>query len=201
MHHIDRATPWEEIWQAMETLVAQGKVIYVGCRNFAGWHIAQANETARRRHFLGLVSEQSLYNLIDRTVELEVLPACKAYGARRHPVEPARRRPARRRPRRRRRTAGARATAADGGSSSSATQLEAYEKLCAELGEPPGRRRARVAAREPGRHRADHRPAHDGAARRRAAQRSTSSSTRRCSNELDEIFPGPGGAAPEAYAW
>ena len=80
MHHIDRATPWEEIWQAMEKLVEQGKVIYVGSSNFAGWQIAQANEVAKSRHFLGLVSEQSLYNLAARTVELEVLPACRAYG-------------------------------------------------------------------------------------------------------------------------
>ena len=63
MHHIDRTAPWDEIWQAMETLVAQGKVIYVGSSNFAGWHIAQANEAAKHRNFLGLVSEQSLYNL------------------------------------------------------------------------------------------------------------------------------------------
>ena len=80
MHHVDRDAPWDEIWQAMETLVAQGKVLYVGSSNFAGWHIAQANEAAKSRHFLGLVSEQSLYNLIDRTVELEVVPACEAYG-------------------------------------------------------------------------------------------------------------------------
>ena len=80
MHHIDRGTPWEEIWQAMETLVRQGKVLYVGSSNFAGWHIAQANEAARDRHFMGLVSEQSLYNLLTRTVELEVIPACQAYG-------------------------------------------------------------------------------------------------------------------------
>ncbi|MFE4395348.1 MULTISPECIES: aldo/keto reductase [Streptomycetaceae] len=80
MHHIDRATPWEEIWQAMEVLVAQGKVVYVGSSNFAGWHIAQAQETARARHFLGLVSEQSLYNLLDRAVELEVVPALQHYG-------------------------------------------------------------------------------------------------------------------------
>src|SRR5436305_437495 len=80
MHHIDRQTPWEEIWQAMEQLVREGKVIYVGSSNFAGWHIARANETARNRHFLGLVSEQSLYNLNARTAELEVLPACQAYG-------------------------------------------------------------------------------------------------------------------------
>src|SRR3954468_18498649 len=47
MHHVAREAPWEEIWQAMETLVAQGKVIYVGSSNFAGWHIAQANERAK----------------------------------------------------------------------------------------------------------------------------------------------------------
>jgi aryl-alcohol dehydrogenase-like predicted oxidoreductase len=80
MHHIDRNTPWEEIWQAMDVLVQQGKVIYAGSSNFAGWHIARAQETAREAHFLGLVSEQCLYNLKDRMVELEVLPACKAYG-------------------------------------------------------------------------------------------------------------------------
>src|SRR5919109_1921105 len=80
MHHVDRDTPWDEIWQAMELLVEQGKVIYVGSSNFAGWHIASANEAAARRRFLGLVSEQSLYNLAAHTVELEVLPACEAYG-------------------------------------------------------------------------------------------------------------------------
>src|SRR5947199_5583334 len=77
MHHIDRSTPWEEIWQAMEVLVQQGKVLYVGSSNFAGWHIAKANEIARSRHFMGLVSEQSLYNLNARTVELEVIPVCE----------------------------------------------------------------------------------------------------------------------------
>ncbi|HEY8665593.1 MAG TPA: aldo/keto reductase [Tepidisphaeraceae bacterium] len=80
MHHIDRETPWEEVWQAMELLVQQGKVLYVGSSNFAGWNIAQANEAARRRHFLGLVSEQSKYSLMDRMLELEVIPACREYG-------------------------------------------------------------------------------------------------------------------------
>src|SRR5215211_4106008 len=79
-HHVDRNTPWEEIWQACETLVAQGKVIYVGSSNFAGWHIAQAQYAAKERNFLGLVSEQSIYNLARREVELEVLPACRHYG-------------------------------------------------------------------------------------------------------------------------
>jgi aryl-alcohol dehydrogenase-like predicted oxidoreductase len=80
MHHIDRGTPWDEIWQAMEILVQQGKVLYTGSSNFAGWHIAQACDAARARGYLGLVSEQSLYNLVTRWVELEVLPAARAYG-------------------------------------------------------------------------------------------------------------------------
>ncbi len=80
MHHIDRATPWDEIWEAMEVLRQQGKVIYVGSSNFAGWHLVQGQEAATRRGQLGLVSEQSIYNLVERTVELEVLPAAQAYG-------------------------------------------------------------------------------------------------------------------------
>ncbi len=80
MHHIDRETPWEEIWEAMEILVRQGKVIYVGSSNFAAWNLAQAQGVAAARHFLGLVSEQSLYNLKDRKIELEVIPACRALG-------------------------------------------------------------------------------------------------------------------------
>src|SRR5580658_847788 len=80
MHHIDRDTPWYEIWQAMEVLVAQGKILYVGSSNFAAWNIVQSIEVARQRHLLGLVSEQSHYNLATRTPELEVVPACQAYG-------------------------------------------------------------------------------------------------------------------------
>ncbi|MGH3648214.1 MAG: aldo/keto reductase [Micromonosporaceae bacterium] len=80
MHHVDRGAPWEEIWQAMETLVAQGKVRYVGSSNFAGWHLALANEAAKRRNFLGLVSEQCIYNLLTRWPELDVIPAAEHYG-------------------------------------------------------------------------------------------------------------------------
>src|SRR5439155_13985371 len=80
MHHIDRRTPWEEIWQAMEQLVREGKVLYVGSSNFAGWDIATAQCAAATRHFLGLVAEQSLYNLNARTIEPEVIPACQQYG-------------------------------------------------------------------------------------------------------------------------
>ena len=80
MHHVDRDTPWEEIWEAMEVLRTQGKILYVGSSNFAGWHIAQAQEAAKARHFLGLVSEQSKYNLVTRDIEREVLPAAREYG-------------------------------------------------------------------------------------------------------------------------
>jgi len=69
MHHVDRDTPQDEIWQAMEVLIQQGKVLYVGSSNFAGWHIAQAIETARARNLLGLVSEQSKYSLMTRQIE------------------------------------------------------------------------------------------------------------------------------------
>ena len=80
MHHVFRAAPWEEIWQAFEVLVQQGKILYAGSSNFGGYHIAKANEAAKARHFMGLVCEQSLYNLNARTVEMEVVPACEDYG-------------------------------------------------------------------------------------------------------------------------
>ena len=80
MHHINRDTPWEEVYQAIDVLVKQGKVIYAGSSNFAGWHIAQASEAAKRLNVLGIVSEQSKYSLISRNIELEVLPACRHYG-------------------------------------------------------------------------------------------------------------------------
>jgi aryl-alcohol dehydrogenase-like predicted oxidoreductase len=79
-HHVDRQTPWDEIWQAMETAVAQGKILYAGSSNFAGWHIATAQAEAHRRNFTGLVSEQSIYNLLTRDVELEVIPAVQSNG-------------------------------------------------------------------------------------------------------------------------
>ena len=80
MHHVDRATPWDEIWEAMSVLRQQGKIIYVGSSNFAGWHLAKAQESAHRQHVTGLVSEQSIYNLFMRQVELEVIPAAQQYG-------------------------------------------------------------------------------------------------------------------------
>ncbi|MEE1755700.1 aldo/keto reductase [Streptomyces sp. SP18CS02] len=79
-HHIDRRTPFEEIWQAVDVLIQQGKILYAGSSNFPGYKIAQANETAARRGSLGLVSEQCLYNLAERRAEMEVIPAAQEYG-------------------------------------------------------------------------------------------------------------------------
>ena len=137
MHHVDRATPWEEIWEAMAVLRAQGKIIYAGSSNFAGWHIAQAQEAARRHGSFGLVSEQSLYNLAVRTVELEVLPACQGYGLGVLPWSPLhggllagilRKQGGAGR------SGGGRAAEALAGLR---PQVEAYEAFCAELGEDP----------------------------------------------------------------
>ena len=80
MHHVDRHTPWDEIWEAMNVLRTQGKILYVGSSNFAGWHLAQAQEAALARSMLGIVSEQSIYNLVTRDIEREMIPACQAYG-------------------------------------------------------------------------------------------------------------------------
>jgi aryl-alcohol dehydrogenase-like predicted oxidoreductase len=199
MHHVDRATPWDEIWQAMETLVAQGKVVYVGSSNFAGWHIAAANEAAKSRHFLGLTSEQSLYNLVERSVELEVGPACTAYGLGLIPWSPLMRGL----------LGGILRKATEGRSASERTQellaehrpkIEAYEAFCDELGEDP----ANVALSW-----LLHQPAVtapiigprtigqlDGAIKALDVKLDEKALAR-----LDEIWPGPGGEAPEAYAW
>jgi NDP-hexose C3-ketoreductase / dTDP-4-oxo-2-deoxy-alpha-D-pentos-2-ene 2,3-reductase len=80
MHHVDRRTPWDEIWEAMSVLRSQGKIVYVGSSNFAGWQIATAQGVARECHFPGLVSEQSIYNLLTRDIEREVIPAAQHHG-------------------------------------------------------------------------------------------------------------------------
>ena len=162
-------TPWEEIWQACEILVAQGKVLYVGSSNFAGWHIAAANEAAARRQLPGLVSEQSLYNLLTRHVELEVLPAAQDYGLGIIPWSPLHGG-----------LLGGVLEKTEGGRRSEQRNqervekhrpaLEQYEALCGELGEQPADVGLAWLLHQPGRHRADRRPAHDGAARGRAAR-------------------------------
>ncbi len=199
MHHIDRATPWEEIWQALDVLVQQGKVLYVGSSNFAGWHIAQANEIARRRNFMGLVSEQSLYNLTARTIELEVIPACQNYGLGLIPWSPLgggilggalQKFNEGRRAEEQRLQAIAKYR----------PQLEQYEALCATLGEQPADVALAWLLNNPvvtapiiG-----PRTAAQFTGSLRALEIKLDAATLK---RLDEIFPGPGGAAPEAYAW
>ena len=137
MHHVDRDTPWDEIWQAMEVLVAQGKILYVGSSNFAGWHIAQANGAAAAHGLLGLVSEQSLYNLMTREIELEVLPAARAYGVGVIPWSPLEGGllggALKQEQEGRRRLAGR----AQESLRAHRDQIEAYEALCDSLGEKP----------------------------------------------------------------
>jgi aryl-alcohol dehydrogenase-like predicted oxidoreductase len=127
MHHIDRATPWEEVWEAMELLRAQGKILYVGSSNFAGWHIAKAQSVAAERHFLGLVCEQSIYNLLARKVELEVLPAAVDYGLGVIPWSPLQGG-----------LLGGYAGQVAGALERHRPQLEKYEDLCEEIGQEPG---------------------------------------------------------------
>jgi aryl-alcohol dehydrogenase-like predicted oxidoreductase len=199
MHHIDRNTPWEEVWQAMEQLVQEGKVLYVGSSNFAGWHIAQAQCAARDRNFMGLVSEQSLYNLNARTVELEVIPACKEYGLGLIPWSPLAGGL----------LAGALEKEHEGRRASERvqekikehrSQLEEYEALCASLGEKP----AEVALAW-----LLHQPVVTAPIIGPRTMEQLEDSARALEIELDEetlermdeIFPGPGGPAPEAYAW
>jgi len=199
MHHVDRDTPWEEIWQAMEQLVREGKILYVGSSNFAGWHVAQAQELARSRRFFGLVSEQSLYNLNERTIELEVIPACEAYGIGLLPWSPLARgllagalQPA---------TIGRRA---DEDLKKRVEQfrprLEAYNALCMQLGE----RTADVALAWLLHQKAVTAPIIGPRTMEQlnGSMRALSLTLSRDTlNRLDEIFPGPGGSAPEAYAW
>lgn len=197
-HHIDRNTPFDEFWEAMEVLRQQGKIIYVGSSNFAGWHIAKAQETAARRGFFGLVSEQSHYNLLVRAPELEVIPACEDYGLGVIPWSPLAGG-----------LLGGILRKIDKGRSATeqmAEQLEKhrdkivqYEGFCDELGEDPANvglawllHRKTVTAPIIGPRTADQL---DGTLRALEIKLDDKALTR-----LDEIFPGHK-TAPEDYAW
>ncbi len=199
MHHVDRDTPFDEIWQAMETLVQQGKVVYCGSSNFAGWHIARAQEIAKKRNFMGLVSEQSLYNLNARMVELEVVPACQEYGLGIIPWSPLSGGL----------LGGVLEKAAAGRRASENMQknieqnrpkIEAYENLCREWNEKPADVALAWLLKNPvvtapiiGPRTMDQL---NGSLRALEIELTDDRM-----KSLDEIFPGPGGAAPEAYAW
>lgn len=199
MHHVDRGVPWEEIWQAMELLVRDGKVLYVGSSNFAALHIAQAQSAARLRHFMGLVCEQSYYNLRARMVELEVIPACREYGLGLIPWSPLAEG-----------LLGGVLQPISGGRRAGEwvqsalvkhrSQLEAYEALCAEVAVAPAEVALAWLLRNPvvtapiiG-----PRTLEQLSSALHALEIELSDETMR---RLDEIWPGPGGEAPEAYAW
>ena len=199
MHHVDRETPWEEIWQAMEQLVYQGKVLYVGSSNFAGLNIAQAQFSAEQRNFLGLVSEQSLYNLKDRMIELELIPTCREFGLGLIPYSPLAGGL----------LAGILEKQSKGRRSSESIQksikensgqLRTYEALCSDMGEDPANIALAWLLSNP----AVTAPI-IGPRTMTQLEASVKSLEIDFSDEqlvkLTNIWPGPGGEAPEAYAW
>ena len=199
MHHVDRDTPWDEIWEAMQVLRDQGKILYAGSSNFAGWHIAKAQEAAQRRGFLGLVAEQSIYNLLNRAVELEVLPAAQDYGLGVIPWSPLNGGllggVVRKEREGVRRTEGRAKEELE----EHRSQLEAYEDLCTELGEEPAHvglawllSRPAVTAPIIGPRTSEQL---DGSLRALEIDLDDKTLAR-----LDEIFPGHK-PAPEDYAW
>jgi aryl-alcohol dehydrogenase-like predicted oxidoreductase len=202
-HHIDRATPWDEIWQAMDVLVQQGKILYVGSSNFPGWNIARANETAVRRGSLGLVSEQCLYNLAERRAEMEVIPAAEAYGLGVIPWSPLQGGLLGGALRKERDGGGMRSTtgrAADAlADPDQRAQIQAYEDLCEKQGMDPG---------EVGLAWLLTRPGVTGPIVGPRTQEQLDSALRAVEldlpgeflQSLEEIFPGPG-PSPEAFAW
>ena len=199
MHHIDRNCPWDETWQAFGSLINQGKVVYVGSSNFAGWDIATANQEAAKRGMLGLVSEQSIYHLNNRMIELEVIPACRHYGLGFIPWSPL-------------------AGGLLGGAleklengrrkgeqfekevAQNRDKLEKYEGLCRGIGHPPGEVALAWLLHNPivtapiiGPRTID---------QLESAVRATEIVLdAETLQKLDAIFPGPGGEAPNAYAW
>jgi aryl-alcohol dehydrogenase-like predicted oxidoreductase len=198
-HHVDRDTPFDEIWQAVDVLVQQGKILYVGSSNFAGWDLARANEAAARRHSFGLVSEQSIYNLLTREVELEVLPAAQAYGLGVIPWSPLQGGllggVLRKQREGSRRSAPRQQSVID----EHREQLGAYEDLCEELGEEPATvalawllTRPAVTGPIIGPRTSEQL---DGALRALELRLED-----KVLDRLDEIFPGYK-AAPEHYAW
>ncbi len=199
MHHVDRGTPWDEIWEAMEVLRTQGKILYVGSSNFAGWHIAQAQEAANARHFLGLVSEQSIYNLATRDIEREVLPAARAYGLGVTAWSPLGRGM----------LGGILAQEATGDRSGDRVtpatldkhraQLEKYERLCADRGVAPARLALAWLLSRPGLTAPVIGPVNPTQLDDAVSSLELPLDDEQLA-QLDEIFPGYA-AAPEDYAW
>jgi aryl-alcohol dehydrogenase-like predicted oxidoreductase len=202
-HHVDRRTPWEEIWQAIDVLVQQGKVLYVGSSNHAGWHIARANEKAAQRDSLGLVSEQCLYNLAERRAEMDVIPAAQEYGLGVIPWSPLQGGLLGGALRKERSGGGVRSTT--GGPKDALSdpkvraQIQSYEDLAEEHGLEPGEVALAWLLSRPGVTGPiiGPRTADQLASTVRAVELKLSDELLA---SLDETFPGPG-PTPEAFAW
>ncbi len=199
MHHIDRNTPWDEIYQAMEQLVSEGKIIYMGSSNFAAWNLAEAFYKAKERNFLGIISEQSIYSLRNRHIELEVIPACKAFGIGLIPWSPL--------------GGGILCGVLENAKEGRRTreqlqksvgklrpQLEAYEKLCKDIGQKPADVALAWVLSNPavtspiiGPRTVEQLEDNYNALNLKLDEDTL--------KKLDEIWPGPGNQAPEAYAW
>ncbi len=200
MHHVDRDTPWDEIWEAFDVLRTQGKVLYFGSSNHAGWHIAKGMEAARRRGSTGLVSEQSIYNLLTRDIELEVLPAAQDYGLGVITWSPLHGGLlggiVRKTEQGKRRLRGR----ANDALKENRKAIKAYEDLCDELGEKPADVGLAWLLAQPGVTGPIIGPRTmdqlEG-----SLQALKVRMTKDVLGRLDDIFPGPGGPAPEAYAW
>lgn len=199
MHHIDRITPWDEIWQSMDQLVQSGKIIYNGSSNFAAWNIIEAQYTARARNYAGLISEQSLYNLSNRMIELEVIPACRKYGVGIIPWSPL--------------AEGLLAgilnettgvrkktEAVQKKLSVHLKQVEEYEEFCLSIGKKPEAVAVTWLLNNPvissviiGPRTVEQLSALVDALTAKLSEEEI--------NIIENIWPGPGGEAPEAYAW
>lgn len=199
-HHIDRATPVEEIWQAIDTLIAQGKILYAGSSNFPGWKIAQTNENARRVGSYGLVSEQCLYNLAERRAEMEIIPAAQEYGLGVIPWSPLQGGLLGGAIRKERDGSGAGGrTAGRLADSSLRSQIQSYEDLLDKHGIDPGEAALAWLLTRPG---------VTGPISGPRTLEQLESAVRAVDLELsdevlaslEEIFPGPG-PSPEAFAW
>ncbi|WP_328914004.1 MULTISPECIES: aldo/keto reductase [unclassified Streptomyces] len=202
-HHVDRSAPWDEIWQAIDVLVQQGKILYAGSSNFAGWHIAQANEAAARRGSLGLVSEQCLYNLAERSAEMEVVPAARFYGLGVIPWSPLNGGLLGGALRKEREGGGSRSVTGRSAdalkSSEQREQIQAYEDLCDKHEVDPGDVGLAWLLTRPGVTGPIVGP-RTGDQLDSALRAVDLTLSEEFLTALDEIFPGPG-PSPESFAW
>ena len=193
-HHVDRSVSWEGLWQSFDLLVQQGKILYAGSSNYAAWHLAQSQGVANQKGSVGFVSEQSVYSLMNRHIELEVAPACQSMDIGLLTYSPLAGG-----------FLGGKIKEGETGRRSFSLNKESevmndYDALCRKIGIEPADLALAWVANQPfvtapivgprtmdqlegGVKAIDIRLDHE------------------VLDELDKLFPGPGGPAPEAYSW